>query len=127
MSGNPGWLRPLRRLLTVAEATALFPRLDRGEGVAEAPAHQALLSLLLHALQGSSSLENPLVILADDRWAEVRSSAPMQSWLAALNGHGIPIPEVVEAGPRGRAIVAMFRMAEYRDCHTLRQLSIWLA
>jgi len=127
MNGNPGWLKPLRRLLKVADASALFPRLNRGEGAAETPAHQVLMSSLLYALRGSTSLEQPLAILADDRWAEVRSSAPMQSWLAALNGGGIPIPEVADDGPRSSTIVAMFRIAAYRDCLTLRQLSIWLA
>ena len=32
MSSNPGWLRPLRRLLSIVDVKALFHTLDPGEG-----------------------------------------------------------------------------------------------
>ena len=120
MSRNPGWLSPLRRLLERVQARSLFPRLDRGQGVQEIPAHQALVSQLLGALHNTHAAQELQEIFADVRWTAVRSSAPVLSWIHALQQEGLStIPEVTT--PRSRAIVDMFRNLGMRS-HNLPSL-----
>jgi hypothetical protein len=90
MSGNPGWLRPLRRLLSIVDVKSLFHTLDRVEGVREPPAHQVLIPPLLRKLQRPTSPQqlSATGILSDDRWLQIRSSAPLQSWCKALQREG---------------------------------------
>ena len=49
---QPDWLGPLRRVLSVADASALFLRLDRGDGVPTVPVHQALMHDVLALSKG---------------------------------------------------------------------------
>ena len=53
---NPGWLEPLRRVLPMVDTALLFPPLDRGEGVPEVPAHQALLHDVIRGLKRGTAL-----------------------------------------------------------------------
>ena len=70
---NPSWLEPLRRVLPAVDTALLFPPLDRGEGVPEVPAHQALLHDVLGGLQRECSVPS---LFTDVRWNVVRSSIP---------------------------------------------------
>ena len=98
MSRNPAWLQPLRRALRAVDVKALFPRLDRRDGVLEDVVHQALLSDVIHGLQqGEGPVEH---LFADERWQRVKCSAPLQSWLSILNKNGFPCGMEVEAGSR---------------------------
>ena len=84
MNGNPGWLKPLRRLLERVEVKALFHSLDRSEKTDAASAHQELILSLLRCLSSPVTSQQALAVLADDCWAQVRSMAPIQSWTVAV-------------------------------------------
>ena len=116
MSGNPGWLGPLRRLLSRVAVDTLFHSLDRGEGASEPPAHQELVHHMLRAFQ--TPAQRPSAILADDRWLQVRSSAPLQSWENALRREGIePTPREIGT-ERRRIAVDMLRTLGSTDRET---------
>ena len=128
MKGNPGWLKPLRRLLSRVDVPALFHSLDRGEGATAPPAHQELVSQLLHALQNQRITPKLSAILTDIRWIQVRSSAPLQSWEHALRKEGIePMQGIIE--DRRRVAIEMLRAigARGQDKQQLRRSCIWLA
>lgn len=132
MSRNPGWLSPLRRLLERVQAKSLFPRLDRGQGAAETPAHQELMSQLLRALNntvGQHAAHLVCEVFADDRWTQVRSSAPMLSWVTALQQEGISMRAAEGDNRRSSVIVDMFRnlgMSGHSG-PSLHRLCLWLA
>ena len=120
MNHNLGWLSPFHRLLERVQARLLFPQLDRGQGFAEFPAHQKLLSQLLRALQvdiinnnSSWHAQQLSAIFADDKWIKVRSSAPMLSWIHALRQEGISIIPG-DTATRSKVIVEMFRNSGMR-------------
>jgi hypothetical protein len=69
------------------DTALLFPPLDRGEGVPEVPAHQALLHDVLWDLQRECSVPS---LFTDERWNVVRSSIPWQCWQHVLRQHGLP-------------------------------------
>ena len=69
----PHWLQPLRRVLSVAKTAKLFPRLDRGEGVTEAPVHQTLLHDILTGLNRPEP--NVAALFIDTRREAVHSTA----------------------------------------------------
>jgi hypothetical protein len=108
LSGNPGWLRPLRRLLSRVDVLTLFHALDRSEGAPEPPAHQELIPPQLRALQKPTSPQQLSAIFTDDRWLQVRSSAPLQSWINALQREGIE-PPMENEDHRRRVAVDMLR------------------
>ena len=83
----PHWFQPLRRVLSVAKTAKLFPRLDRGEGVTEAPVHQTLLHDILTGLNRPEP--NVAALFADARWEAVRSTAPMAMWRKTMQLHGL--------------------------------------
>ena len=84
---NPRWLEPLRRVLPTVNTTLLFPPLDRGEGVPEVPAHQALLHEVMWGLKrGDCPIPS---LFADERWNVVRSSIQWLSWQRTLQRHGL--------------------------------------
>ena len=85
---NPSWLEPLRRVLPSVDTALLFPPLDRGEGVPEVPAHQALLHEVMWGLKrGDCPIPS---LFVDERWNAVRSSIPWLSWQRTLQRHGLP-------------------------------------
>ena len=84
---RPHWLEPLRRALTLADAAALFPRLPRGEGTRNAPAHQTLVSDTIRALR-HPQCDTPRLFM-DERWQLVRSTAPVSVWRNLLQRHGL--------------------------------------
>ena len=128
MSGNPGWLKPLRRLLSRVDVPALFHSLDRGEGATEPPAHQVLVHLVLSALKTPTASQQLSAIFADDRWLQVRSSAPMERWLSALRQEGVE-PPMETVDNRRQAAVEMLRAlgSSLRDRGRLQRLCVWLA
>ena len=83
----PHWLHPLRRVLTVAKTATLFPRLDRGEGVAEVPVHQELVHDVLTGLNRPEP--DVVALLTDARWEAVRSTAPLAVWRRTMQLHGL--------------------------------------
>ena len=84
---NPGWLEPLRRVLPTVDTALLFPPLDRGQGVPEVPAHQALLHDVIGGLKrGDCPIPS---LFADERWNAVRSAIPWHSWQHVLLRHGL--------------------------------------
>ena len=87
LSRQPSWLEPLRRVLTLADAAVLFPRLARGEGAPEAQTHQLVLHDALRALSRPSC--EPSRVFGDERWLHVRSTAPLYVWLNLLSRHGL--------------------------------------
>ena len=80
---HSGWLEPLLGY----DAAALFPRLPRGEGARNAPAHQALMSDTIRALR-HPQCDTPRLFM-DDRWQLVRSTAPVSVWRNLLQRHGL--------------------------------------
>ena len=129
MSNNPGWLKPLRRLVNRADAGALFHSLDRGTGALDPPAHQVLISELLHASDMARQQRPFLEILQDERWSLVRSSAPMASWLKTLERNKITKEASAEIG-RARKIVVMLQeigISEGWFSQRLSNLCQWLA
>ena len=128
LSGNPGWLRPLRRLLSRVDVPTLFHALDRSEGAPEPPAHQELIPPLLLALQKPTSQQQLSAIFTDDRWLQIRSSAPLQSWINALQREGIE-PPMENEDHRRKVAVDMLRTigASLTDLPKLRRLCVWLA
>ena len=107
MSGNPGWLKPFRRLLQRMEVKTLFHRLDHSEGTDATPAYQELISSLLCCLSSPVTSQQASAVLADSRWAQVCSTAPMQSWTWALRKEGIDVA-VEGTANRSRAMVETF-------------------
>ena len=85
---QPDCLGPLRRVLSVADASAaalrLFPRLNRGEGVPTVPVHQALMQDVLVALERLGA--NLIELFNDKRWNSVISTAPLTVWLHIIDG-----------------------------------------
>ena len=66
------------------------------------------MSQLLGALHNTHAAQELQEIFADVLWTTVRSSAPVLSWIHALQQEGIlTIPEVTT--PRSKIIVDMFR------------------
>ena len=85
---NPRWLEPLRRLLKRVDTVSLFRKLDRGLGAPAPPVHQTLVYDVLRGLQDSGV---PVArLFEDERWAQVRSSAPVRSWYAYLSRQNFP-------------------------------------
>jgi ribonuclease HI len=127
MSRNPAWLQPLRRALKVIEVKTLFPRLDRGEGVPEVAVHQQLLSEVIHSLrEGEGPTEH---LFADQRWEQVESSAPRQSWFSILNKNGFPCGMEVDTGCRIDPVADLVELGLYAEAtrDQLLRLTIWLA
>jgi len=123
MSRNPHWLEPLRRALSFVDARRLFPRLHRTEGAPRAAEHQALLHDVLRGLKDPEAPIEPL--FADERWNRVSSSAPQQSWLAALRRHGFPCAALPRTDPVQDLVgIGQFAGAERE---VLLPLTIWLA
>ena len=85
----PGWMESLRRVLSVADPATLFPRANRGEGVPDTPAHQALMHEVLTAL--SRPVADVPRLFEDDRWERVRYTAPLFVWKRLLEAHGLVI------------------------------------
>ena len=132
MKNNPGWIKPLRRLVQRTNLRALFPRLDRGSGVPNSLAHQELISELLRSRADNEQRQQrqPLVLFSDARWAQVRSSAPMECWVKFLERQEILLPAYSAGVGRSSAIVQMFteigkRMAGHS--HSLRSICLWIA
>ena len=100
--------------MSVVDAAALSPLLDRGDGVPEMAPHQTLIHEVLQALLRQDCYAPALFI--DERWNLFRCTAPHWVWkqiLAAstVNGpltsseatgsmdrHTVPIVELVELG-----------------------------
>ena len=128
MSGNPGWLKPLRRLLARVDVPTLFHSLDRGEGAPEPPAHQELVHLVLHALKDPTAAQRLPDIFADDRWLQVRSSAPAERWIRALRQERVEPPMETVDNKRQIAVEALRVLgANLQDRGKLRRLVVWLA
>jgi len=129
MKNNPGWLKPLRRLVLRADPGALFHTLDRGMGAPDPPAHLALVSELLH-MDDRERKQRPLVdIFRDERWSQVRSSALMASWLKFLERNNIRTAAPTGMG-KSKAIVAMLQEIGINEaCYSqrLRAICLWLA
>ena len=106
LSRNPGWLAPLRRLLQTVRVHGLFPSLDRGEGAAEPPAHQELVSLLFRELRCDGPEQVLRDIFLDSRWRSVRSGALTCRWNEALRQEGLPVMQ--EGNVRNKAIIDHF-------------------
>jgi hypothetical protein len=71
----------------MVDTALLFPPLDRGEGVPEVPAHQALLHDVIGRLKrGDCPIPS---LFAVERWNAVRSSIPWHSWQHVLHRHGL--------------------------------------
>ena len=131
MKNNPGWLKPLKRMVHRADVTVMFRRLDRGTGTPDQSAHQVLISELLRSLKYNERHDQrlPADILADARWSKVRSSAPMGCWVKHLERQRLQ-PPAVERVERGRAIVQMLiAIGKKEQTHTtlLRNLCLWVA
>ena len=78
---------------------------------------------MLRGLRDSEAPIGPL--FADERWARVSSSAPQQSWLAALRRHGFPCGALPRTDPVQDLVgIGQFAGAERG---TLLSLTIWLA
>ena len=123
MSRNPRWLELLRRALSYADARRLFPRLHRTEGAPRTAEHQALLHDVLRGLKDPEAPIEPL--FADERWNRVSSSAPQQSWLAALRLHGFPCAALPRTDPVQDLVgIGQITGAERE---VLLPLTIWLA
>ena len=92
ISRRPRWLDALRRVLPRVDAAALFPRLDRGvlphgTTFVRAPAHQVLLHEVIVGLRSSLS---PVARLFEiGLWDQVRSTAPLCSWINKMRKHGL--------------------------------------
>ena len=84
---QPHWLGPLRRVLLVADAQTLFPRLNRGEGVPNVPVHQALMHDVLAGLERQGA--NLTELFTDERWNSVISTAPLTVWIHIMRAHGL--------------------------------------
>ena len=84
---QPSWLESLHRVLTLADAAVLFPRLARGEGAPEAQTHLLILHNALRALSRPSSEISR--VFADERWLHVRSTAPLSVWSNLLCSHSL--------------------------------------
>ena len=85
---NPRWLEPLRRLLKLVDTVSLFRKLDRGIGVSAPPVHVGLIHDVLAGLQ---DLTVPVArLFEDERWHEIRCSAPVRSWHAFLHRQNFP-------------------------------------
>ena len=126
--GNPGWLKPRRRLRARVDVPTLLHSLDRGEGAPEPPAHQELVHLGLHALKDPTSAQRLPDILADDRWPMVRSSAPTERWIRALRQEGVEPPMETVDNRRQLAVEALRVLgANLQDRGKLRRLVVWLA
>ena len=87
LRGQARALDPLRRVLLVADASALFPPLNRGEGVPVVPVHQALLHDVLAGLSRPDA--NVIELFTDGRWNNVISTAPLTAWLSTMRAHGL--------------------------------------
>ena len=111
LSPPPHWLDPLRRVLSVADAATLFPRLDRGEGAPESRPHQALIHDVLAGLHEPAC--NIPALFSDERWNLIRCTAPLWVWRKILAAQGllssseatgwtdrqtVPIAELVQLG-----------------------------
>jgi hypothetical protein len=81
---NPGWLKPLRRVLPMVDTALLFPPLDR-------EFQRLLLIRLSHdVIEGLKRGDSPIPLLfAVERWNAVRSSIPLHSWQHVLHRHGL--------------------------------------
>ena len=87
ISRRPRWLEALRRVLSRVDAAALFPRLDRGCNPTCAPAHQVLLSEVILGLRSPSA---PVAgLFESELWDQVRSTAPLCSWINRIRKHGL--------------------------------------
>ena len=132
MTKQPGWLKPLRRLVLRADVRSLFHRLDRGMGAPIQAAHQELLSELLRRSDGTDALQQrqPPALFSDARWAQVRSSAPMECWVRFLERRQISRPAVLAGVSRGQAVVKMLTDIgrEFRrHSEVLRAICLWVA
>ena len=87
LSRNPVWLEPLRRLLSRIRAPNLFPLLDRMGGSSGVPVHQDLMHVTLTQL-GQPGCDIPS-IFSDERWQEVRSTAPLHVWDSIMGRLGL--------------------------------------
>ena len=85
MSGNPARLKPLQCLLQRVDVMALFYIHDCSEGTDAAPAHQELISWQMCCLSSLVTSQQAPAVLADDRWVQVSSMEPIQSWTQALD------------------------------------------
>ena len=87
ISRRPRWLEELRLVLSRVDAAALFPRLDRGCNPTCAPAHQVLLSEVILGLRSPSA---PVAgLFESELWDQVRSTAPLCSWINRIRKHGL--------------------------------------
>jgi hypothetical protein len=89
---RPRWLDVLRRVLSRMDAAALFPRLDRGVSPhgttsVRAPARQVLLHKVIVGLQ--SSLSSVARLFEIGQRDQVRSTAPLCSWINKMRKHGL--------------------------------------
>jgi hypothetical protein len=127
MSRNPAWLQPLHRALKVVDVKGLFPRLNRREGAPEVAVYQALLFDMIHSLQQEEVLAKHL--FTDERWQQVRSSAPRRSWLSILNKNGFPCGMEVEPGCRIDPVSDLVEIGQHADAtrNQLLRLTMWLA
>jgi hypothetical protein len=92
ISRRPRWLDALRRVRPRVDATALFPRLDRGvppHGTTSvrAPAHQVLLHEVIAGLRSSLSPVGRL--FESGLWNQMRSTAPLCGWINKIRKHGL--------------------------------------
>ena len=80
---------------------------------------------MLHALEGPTTPQQHSAICADVLWQQVRSSAPMQSWVRALRQEGVA-PPTVTTNNRRQAAVDMLRalVSHLQDRHQLRRLAV---
>jgi len=131
MKGNPGWLKPLKRLVRRADARTMFPILDRAVGAPDQQAHQALISELLASGQADDNMQRrpPSAIFSDPGWARVRSSAPMDCWVRFLERAEIRLP-ARKGKERARAIVEMLTAIGSQEAghsERLRKICLWIA
>ena len=111
LSPPPYWLESFRRVLSLVDAAALFPRLDRGDGVPETAPHQTLIHEVLSGLLRPDC--HAPALFSDERWNLIRCTAPHWVWQQLLSTHGllssseatgsmdwqtVPIVELVELG-----------------------------
>ena len=126
---EPYWLDPLRRVLSMADTQALFPRLNRGEGAAEVPVHQALLHDVLAGLARPNP--NRQELFTDERWDDVVSTAPLTVWLHTMRAHGlVSLTSSTDlAGRRTAPIADMLALGHCPEISTacLRSLCLALA
>ena len=67
--------KEIRQLLQRIEVKALFYRLERSDGIGEVPTHQELISSLLRCWKSPAESQQAPVVLADARWAQVRTDS----------------------------------------------------